>query len=154
MSFPGEYPQPLIRTQTVQVPVISGYVASRLRMVDPIRPTTSGQETTMMVTIENTGARGVFVQLRETTDRSISGTRYNVISGIYVVPGGRSVQTTQNAYQEYLELYCTDAGPSQVRMQIASQRRWAEMGFDKEADSTFYPPQLWQAAPVPTASLI
>jgi len=108
----------------------------------------------MMVTLENTGAAGVFLQLRQTTDRSVSGTRISAVSGVYVVPQGRSVRTTNAVYQEFMELYCTDGGPSEVRMQIASQRRWAILGFDKEADSTFYPPQLWQAIPVPTAASI
>lgn len=154
MPFPGEYPQPLIRTQTVQFPVVSGYVGSRLRMVDPIRPVISGEETTMMVTFENTGDRGVFLQLRETSDRSVSGTRYSITSGIYVVPKGRSTKTTTGPYQEFLEVYCTDAGPTEIRMQIASIRRWEILGFDKVADSTFYPSSLWQATPVPAASSV
>lgn len=152
MPFPGEYPQPLIRTQTVNTVAVSGYVASRLRMVDPIRPSISGEETTMMVTLENTGNAGVFLQLRQTSDRSVSGTRINCVSGVYVVPGGRSTRTTTAPYLEFLELYCTDAGPATIRMQISSLRRWEILGFDKEADSTFYPTSLWQAIPVPTAS--
>lgn len=141
---PGEYPQPLIRRIVVNVPVVSGYATSRLRADDSYAPSISGGETAMMVTFENLGNTAVGVKLAQTNDRSISGTRIDVISGVTLVAGGRKTVSSDGAFQSYLELYCTSGGPSTIRMQIESQRQWAELGFDKQADSTFYPPQLWR----------
>lgn len=152
MSYPGEYVQPLPRKTNVQVPVISGYVAARLRGTDPVRPITSGEDTTMALTFENMGNTAVSVLLRQTTDRSVSGTRINVVSGIVLVAGGRRTVSTQNCYQEFLEVYCYAGGPSNLRLQIDSLRRWEQMGFDKTADLSFYPTSLWQAKPTPVAT--
>lgn len=154
MPYPGEYPQPLSRVTNVMAPAISGYVTSRLRAVDPIRPSTSGEDTTMLLSFENVGGTWVSVKLQQTRDRSVSGTRVDVISGVTLVPGGKSTKTTQNAYMEFLELATSDGGPSQVRLQITSNRRFEHLGFDKDADATFYPKQLWQAKPTPTASSV
>lgn len=144
---PGEYPQPLVRKTLVNAPAISGYVAARLRADDSIAPVISGSDTTVMVTFENVGNTLVGVKLRQTNDRSISGTRIDVITGVSLVPGGRKIVTSTAPFQSYLELYCDANGPSQVRMQIESLRKWNELGFDKVADATFYAPQLWQANP-------
>lgn len=108
----------------------------------------------MAVVLENTGPSHCFVSLRQTQDRSVSGERFDVISGIPLVPGGHVVKNTDGAYMQFLELYCTDGGPSEVRMQVSSQRRWELLGFDKVADATFYPTQLWQVKPVPQAPSI
>lgn len=142
---PGEYPQPLPRRTLVNVPVVSGYVTSRLRANDDFAPVTSGENTRVNVVMENVGNTYVEVLLRQTNDRSISGTRINVISGLQLQPGGRRFVTSTEPFQKYLELYCYGGGPSQVRMQIESLREWNELGFDKVADQTFYPPRLWQA---------
>lgn len=142
---PGEYLQPFPRKTVVNVPVVSGYVTSRLMADDSIAPVISGGDTTVMVTFENLGNTAVGVKLRQTNDRSISGTRIDVISGITLVAGGRKTSTSTSPFQTYLELYCYEGGPSNIRMQIESQRQWNELGFDKVADSTFYPPTLWQA---------
>lgn len=151
---PGEYPQPLVRKTLVNVPVVSGYVTSRLRAADAIAPVISGEDTTVMVVFENVGNTNCSVLLRQTNDRSISGTRIDVISGISLVPGGRRTVTSQAPFQQFLELYCYDGGPSQVRMQIESQRQWEQMGFDKSADSTFYPTSLWQAKAYPPSTAL
>jgi hypothetical protein len=143
---PGEYLQPFPRKITVNVPVVSGYVTSRLQADDSIAPVISGDDTRVMVTFENLGNTAVGVKLRQTNDRSISGTRIDVISGINLVAGGRMTQTSTAPFQKYLELYCYSGGPTNIRMQIESQRQWAELGFDKVADQTFYPPSLWQAS--------
>lgn len=141
---PGEYLQPFPRKTVVNVPVVSGYTTARLRADDSIAPSISGGDTAMMVTFENVGNTAVALKLSQTNDRSISGTRIDVISGVIVVAGGRKTVSSEGARMAYLELYCTDGGPSNVRLQIESQRQWAELGFDKQADSTFYPPQLWR----------
>jgi hypothetical protein len=147
----GEYSQPLQRVTNVQVPVISGYVTSRLRATDPIQPAISGQETSMQVVFENVGGKFVYVKLQQTNDHSTSGTRIDVISGVSLVPGGRSTVATTAAYQKFLELACTDGGPTQIRMQITANRRFEQQGFDKVGDATFYPSLLWQAKPIPVA---
>jgi hypothetical protein len=145
---PGEYPQPLPRKTLVNVPVISGYTTSRLRANDDFPPVISGENTRISVVMENVGNTYVEVQLRQTNDRSPSGVRIDVISGINLQPGGRKYVTSTSPFQRYLELYCV--GPSQrvgqIRMQIESLREWNECGFDKVADATLYPPQLWAAS--------
>lgn len=141
---PGEYLQSFPRKMFVNVPVVSGYVTSRLQADDSLAPVISGGDTTVMVTFENVGGVAVGVKLQQTNDRSISGARVDVVSGIDLVIGGRKTITTTAPFQRYLELYCYSGGPSNIRMQIESMRQWAELGFDKVADQTFYPPQLWQ----------
>lgn len=152
MSYPGQYVQPLPRKTNVQVPVVSGYVAARLRAADPVRPVTSGEDCMMSVTFENVGNTAFSVLLRQTTDRSTSGSRVNVISGITLAAGGRRTVAASTAYQEFLEVYCNGGGPGNLRLQIESQREWQQMGFDKTADLTFYPTSLWQAKPTPVAT--
>lgn len=149
---PGEYLQPFARKVVVNVPVISGYVTSRLRADDSIAPAISGDNTFITVTFQNVGNVAVGLKLQQTNDNSISGTRIDVISGISLVPGGFRVATSTSPYQAFLELYCYDGGPSSVRMQIDSTRQWQEQGFDKIGDATFYPPQLWQVKQYPVAT--
>lgn len=148
---PGEYVTPLTRKTFVNVPVISGYVASRMRATESVLPVISGEDTTMMVTIKNTGANAVSLKLRQTTDSSISGTRIDVVSGIVLVVDGHRTVTTTGCFQSFLELFCYAGGPSSVRMQIDSQRKWEHMGFDKVNDATFYPSSLWSAKSYPAA---
>ena len=150
MSYPGEYPQPLKRTSQFHAPAISGYVTARLRAADPVRPRTSGEDTQMSVIFENVGNTFVSVKLQQTSDRTVSGTRIDVISGVALVAGGRRTISTNNCFMEFLELATTFGGPSNVRVQIESQRRWEEMAFDR-TDSV-YPSSLWQAKPTPVAT--
>ena len=151
--FPGEYISNLTRKTFVQVPVISGYVTARLQAQDYFPAPISGTLTSMMVTLENTGRNQTSVLLRETSDRSISGTRYTVMPAVTLVPGGKTFHFVSKGYLSYLELYCSGSDSttgqsfSDVRMQIDSLRRWTEMGFDK--NDPFYPPQLFQAKEVP-----
>ncbi len=103
----------------------------------------------MLVTFENVGNTYISVNLRETDDRSISGTRYNLNSSpVYLVPGGQQTQTLSGK-RNYLEVYCTGTTSGNLRMQIDSQRRWNQLGFAK--DDPFYPPQLFQAKLIPGA---
>jgi hypothetical protein len=148
---PGEYTQPLVRTMTTNVPVVSGYVAARWKASDAIQPVISGEDTYSMVTFENLSNTACSVKLRQTNDRTISGTRIDVISGVTLVAGGRRTLAATGIFQQYMELFCYGGGPSEIRMQLASQRQWEAMAFDKAADSTFYPTSLWQAKAYPTA---
>lgn len=152
--YPGDYTQPLVRKTLVQVPVISGYVTARLQAQDHYPPTVSGfPATNFMVLIENTGGNTTTVSLRETDDRSISGTRYTIMNAVTIVPGGQVMENVTKGYLPFLELYCsgsdatTGQTQSSIRMQIEGVRRWNEMGFAK--DDPYYPPQLFQAKEVP-----
>lgn|SRR5512143_428161 len=150
--YPGEYPQPLIRRMVVQCPVVSGYVTARLQAQDNINPpATSGPPSGLAVIFENVGNTAFSVLLRETDDRSVSGTRYTLPTAIgsfpaYVIPGGY-VPMACDSSKQFLEVFCTGTTTGQLRMQIDSLRRWTEMGFGK--DDPFYPPQLFQAKTVP-----
>jgi len=146
MPYPGEYPNPLPRKTFVNCPVVSGYVTARLQSQAPIPDSISGTAQNMLCTFENVGGTAFSVLLRETPDRSISGTRYNLTSPIFLVPAGQVTQTVLGK-QPYLEVYCTGTTTGQLRLQIDSQRRWNELGFGK--DDPFYPPQLFQAKTVP-----
>lgn len=153
---PGEYISPMPRKTWVMCPVVSGYTTARLFTQDYYAPTLSGgaTNTNMLVTFENVGNTYFSVKLRETDDRSVSGTRYDLTTALALVPGGQKTQTVSGV-RPYLEVYCTSTTSNgtnfypggNLRMQIDSQRRWSEMGFSK--DDPFYPPQLFQAKEVP-----
>lgn len=149
--YPGEYVQPLIRKTLVQCPVVSGYVTARLQVQDiSTPPAISGTPTRLAVLFENVGNTMFSVVLRETDDRSVSGTRYTLPgftgTAVALVPGGE-MAVAADSRRNYLEVYCTGTTTGQLRMQIESQRRWTEMGFAK--DDPFYPPQLFQAKTIP-----
>lgn len=151
MSYPGEYPQVLPRVQDVRRPVISGYVACRLRIEDPVY--TSGRTTyPSVITLSNLhNSNTLGVTIKETDDRSVSGVRYVAAGGdaVSIVPGGfKEVSIAPRL--PYLEVWGTD-GPADMRMSVSSKTRWEILGFDKDADSTFVYPPLWNVKPVPTA---
>lgn len=146
--YPGEYPQPLPRKHFVNCPVVSGYVAARLQAEDWVQPAISGSglPTQMQVTFENVGGTAFSVLLRETDDRSISGTRYSLTAETMIVPGGQLTVSTGGRLP-YLEVYCTGTTTGNLRMQIESQRQWRELGFDRT--DPFYPAELSQAKEYP-----
>lgn len=159
--YPGEYTQPLVRKHFVNCPMVSGYVTARLQAEDWYPPTISGAgtvSTSMSVTFENVGGTAFSVLLQETDDRSISGTRspisgyinpgYGPMHALSLVPGGATTQNF-NSLLPYLEVKCTAGGPSNLRMQLESQRQWRELGFDRVDDATFYPFSLWRAKEYP-----
>lgn len=152
--YPGEYPQPLVRTAFVQVPVVSGYVAARLQAQDWVQPTLSGLPTYFGVTYENVGNTWFSVVLQSTDDRSISGVRTQLPNTAASVCPGGMFGVTGGTAQRYLEVLCTGTTTGNLRMQITGQRQWMKLGFDKVADATFYPTSLWQAKeqPGPVAS--
>lgn len=147
---PGYYPQPLPRKHFVNVPVISGFVTARLYAEDAmLRPAVTPAEMCLF-TLENVGPNPTVIEITETDDRTVSGVRTLVVSGTPLVPGGQTTVTgSPNSY--FMEVRCTGTnGDSQLRMQIESQREWRSLGFDKT--DPFYPPQLWQARPLPPAT--
>lgn len=144
----GEYPQPLVRKTVVQCPVVSGYVAARLYSQNFYAPAISGSNTTALVTFENVGNTQFSVLLRETDDRSISGTRYTVLPAVSLAPGGQDTKTLTNR-RPYLEVFCTGTTTGQLRMQIDSQRTWNQLGFDRT--DPYYPTSLYQGKTSPSA---
>jgi hypothetical protein len=151
MSYPGEYVQVYPRVQDVRTAVISGYVACRLRIEDPVF--TSGRTTyPAVVTLSNLSTTNTLgVAFKETNDRSVSGVRY-LVAGDYaasLVPAGfKEVKITPRL--PFLEVWGTD-GPADMRMHIASKTRWEILAFDKDADSAFVYPPMWNVKPSPTA---
>ena len=141
MIYPGEYPQPLLRTTNVQVPVIGGYVTSRLQVMgEPVQPASGWVENTTMVVMENTGAQAVTVRLQGCNDY-VSGPREWVGAAQTVVPSGRTSYSVTPRHT-YLEIKGI-SGTSAVRMQLSSRLKWNELGFDKT--DPFYPPVLFNA---------
>lgn len=161
MSYPGEYPQPLVRSTSVYCTVVNGYATARLRRADPLFGSgnvgVNEDAAQAQITLENTGSNNVTVQLKEAwvtdppgTDSTgtPSGTRTNVGSAVALVPGGqKTINVTP--YQTYLEVYGTANGPSSLRMQISSKVRWNHLAFDKS--DTLYPASLRDVIPVPSA---
>ena len=148
--YPGEYTQPLTRKTFVNCPVVSGYVAARLQAEDWYQPAISGASPTAMhVLFENVGGTAFSVLLRETDDRSVSGTRYNLTAEQMLVPGGQATAQVSAGRLPILEVFCTGTTSGNLRMQIESQRQWREMGFDRL--DPYYPTSLWQAKETPSA---
>jgi hypothetical protein len=146
---PGEYVTPLVRKTTVMCPVVSGYTTARLMADDRTPPSLSGvgSPVSILATFHNVGNVAFSVKLRETDDRSISGTRFDLTANpVFLVPGG---QTTQNVsgLRAYLEVFCTGTTTGNLRLQLDSQRRWNQLGFAK--DDPFFPPQLFTAKEYP-----
>jgi hypothetical protein len=146
--YPGEYIQPLIRKHFINCPVVSGYVAARLQAEDWFQPTVSGSVgLPMLVTYANVGGTAFSVLLRETSDRSISGTRYSLTAPRMVVPGGQATEAVSGGMRPYLEVFCTGTTTGNLHMQIDSQRQWRQLGFDRT--DPFYPVELSQAKEYP-----
>ena len=148
--MPGEYVAPMPRKTWVMCSVVSGYVTARLQQQDWFGPAISGPPTAMAVTFENVGNTAFSVVLNETDDRSVSGTRTALVgftgTAAFLVPGGQQYLLL-NGHQKYLEVFCTGTTDGALRMQIDSQRKWTEMGYDRS--DPFFPPALWQAKEVP-----
>jgi hypothetical protein len=148
MIYPGEYPQPLIRTTNVQCPVLGGYITARLQVQgNPVHSATgdglneSGYvDNTTMVVVENTGRNTCAMRLLGTNDYT-SGPRENVGAAQTLVPSGR-VSYNVVPRHTYLEVSGL-SGTTTLRMQLSSRLRWDELGFDKT--DAFYPPSLVSA---------
>lgn len=143
MNYPGEYPQPLIRTTNVQCPVVAGYVTARLQVQGNPKIALSGfVDNTTMVEVHNTGAANAAFFLLGTDDY-ISGPRENLITvnagTASVVREGHTTLSIKPRHN-YLEVKGF-SGTSALRMQFSSRLKWDELGFDKT--DPFYPPFLW-----------
>jgi len=127
--------------------MISGYATLRMRAITrPSTSTVSGLEDNQIFgTFENTSETNFTVQMRQTSDESVSGTRTDVGSAHALVPGGR-VTETFSPFQTFLEAYCTADGPGFLRLQMQSRIKWEIMAFDKS--DTFYPQQLRDVSPI------
>ena len=135
----------MTRTTWVQVPMVSGYTTSRLGVLSGRQePLVSGMpDNTVHALFENASSTSFTLQMRQTDDRSVSGTRINVGDALTIVPGGRTTATL-TPWQTYLETQCT-GGSGNLRAQLTSQIKWEQLAFDKT--DSFYPPQLWNVGP-------
>lgn len=153
MSYPGEYPRPLVRVTNVQCPIVSGYVTARLYRQDPLfvsgNVDVNEDAVQSQFTLENTGTANITVQLRHSDSNSPpgvdststpTGTRINLGSAQTIVPGG---QKTLNLvpFLPFLEVFSPLASGNSgakgfLRMQIASKIQWDLLAFAKD-DSTY-----------------
>lgn len=150
MIVPGEYPSPLGRVTNVEVPMVSGYVTSRVRVADwTFSLWTNGTDgladNLVQGIFENTsfGASGTNFTLaiyEAPDDGPAWGTRSCLVSGFQIVPGGHVTKNFAPG-QPYLEFYGVN-GSGNLRVQMLSKLKYEELGFDKS--DPFYPPQLWQ----------
>ncbi len=141
---PGEYIQPLTRKTIVNVPMVSGYTTSRLRITDsPF--TAAGTDTINEFSVqglfENVGTGNFTVSVMQSPDDGINqATRTTLVSGFQIVPGGHKF-VDFNPTQVFIEMKCT-AGNGVLRTQLDSRLRFEQMAFDKL--DTAYPANLWQ----------
>ena len=154
---PGAYVEPLVRTTWVQVPMVSGYVGSRLRIADyafgtnvtVVAPTTNDSNRCRIV-VENVAQapintnltfRGtnIYFKINQLLDDGPSGTRTPITAEYGLVPGGRK---TVDFYvnQPMIEIKCTGGGGN-IRAQLDSILKWEEMAYDKT--DKFFAPQLY-----------
>jgi hypothetical protein len=145
----GYYPQPLLRTTTVQAPIVAGYATVRLQAHLQFSGTGAGTYTgtlpalvdnSVLGVFENTGATTVAVQLIQTGDYT-SGPRLQIGDAFSLVAGGRhSLSFTPQ--MQFVELWGSSGGPSTIRAQLSSQVEWSVLGFSRT--DTTYPTQLYQ----------
>jgi hypothetical protein len=141
---PGAYVEPLVRTTWVQVPMVSGYVGSRLRVADYSFGTNftgaSLEDNKVHLTIENV-SDGTFVyfQVQQTNDDGPSGTRATITPQYAICPNGkRVVDFFPNA--QFIEIKCV-GGAGEIRAQVDSRLKWEQMAMDRR--DPFGCPQLW-----------
>lgn len=141
MIYPGEYVEGLVRTTTVQAPVVGGYVTTRLQVMgEPVIASSGFVDSTTAVVLENTGIQTVSVRLQGCNDYT-SGPREWVGAEKTVVPSGR-VTYSVTPRHTYLEIKGI-SGTSAMKAQLSSRLKWQEMAFDKT--DPYYPPQLFNA---------
>lgn len=154
---PGAYVEPLVRTTWVQVPMVSGYVGSRLRIADyafgtnagTLTPSTNNANKCHLV-IENTAnvpsnttlpftGTNIYFIINQLSDNGPSGTRTRITPEYGIVPCGRQVLDFW-VNQPMIEIKCT-GGKGNIRAQLDSTLKWEEMAYDKT--DTFFAPQLY-----------
>jgi len=135
-SFPGEFPQPLVRSAHLLFPMVSGYTTGRLRAQTQLAA--SGTDQLTQFTFENVGETAFTLQLKEVDDR-VSGTRSNLGNTLALVVGGHAT-VNLTPTKKFLEIACT-TGNGELRLQVASTVRWDVLAFAK--DDVLYPRSLW-----------
>ena len=143
---PGAYVEPLMRTTWVQVPMVSGYVGSRLRVADYSFGTTTGtngstyEDNKVRLMIHNSSSgTNIYFRVNQTTDSSSSGTRTAITPDYLLNPYGyRTVDFTVT--QPIIEIKCT-GGQGMIRAQVESRLKWEQMSMGRT--DTFGAPQLW-----------
>lgn len=145
----GEYAQPLVRVTWVECPLVAGFTTARLQaklQYGGTTPVLAFPDNQVNALLENVGILAGTVQFQQTTNDTVSGARIPVGSAVVLVPGGRaSVQFTQT--QQYLEVWCTGGGPTQLRAQLSSMLQWNRLGFDKS--DPYYPQYILQPVLTP-----
>jgi len=149
MIYPGEYPQPLLRTTNVKCPVVAGYVTARLQVQGaPGTIAVSGYaDNTVMVLAQSAGSNCQF-RLQQTNDYTSGPWEWLGVAQA-LVPGGQKTYTV-TPRQKYIEVKGL-AGTGAVNFQLSSRLKWDVLGFDKT--DPFYPPFLWNAK-TPTTSAV
>lgn len=156
---PGQYPQPLQRTNFVFAFLLNGYCTARMEVQAPY--TASGTNWGTWGTLPDWSCTGVFenldsknsvtVQLKETASVA-SGPRTNLGSPITLAPSGHITQAF-NPTASFVEVWCSGGGPAQLRWQVSSKIGFTLEGFQKypTQDPTYpwqteqgsYPPVAW-----------
>ena len=141
---PGAYCEPLIRTTWIQVPMVSGYVGSRLRVADYAFGTSFNgatlEDNKVHLMIENvsTGTQ-VYFQVNETLDTAATSVRSSVTPQYEICPlGKRVVDFFVN--EPIIEIKCV-GGAGNIRAQMDSRLKWEHMAMSRT--DTFGAPQLW-----------
>lgn len=115
--------------------MVENKTTGRWRVQGPPNMVSGLEDNNCQVIVENVGDTNFTVQLTETSDRTISGTRDNLGSAYALVPGGRRVYNVLPV-KEYVEVKST-SGDGQLRLQLESKLRWNQLGFND--DDPFYP---------------
>lgn len=153
----GYYPQPLLRTTSVQVPVVAGYTTARLQAHLQFSGTGSGTyngtlsslpDNSVLGLFENTGATDVSLQLIQTGDYT-SGPRLQIGAPFSVAAGGRKT-VNFTPQMQFVEIWGSSGGPTTIRAQLSSQVEWSILGFAK--GDTTYPKTLWEPVSYLTGS--
>lgn len=142
----GIYGQPLSKTATVQIPLVSGYTTGRLAVrlannasgYPTSNPALNYDKVTMVYS--NDGPLAATLQLYQIDDLA-SGLRTTLGSPIALVAGGMYTDVV-TPLAHFVEFKCTANGPTQLRAQMTSQLDWTLQGFTK-LDPT-YPQSLVQ----------
>jgi len=137
----------------VQVPMVSGYVGSRLRVADAMFGTnftsfgtntgTFPIDNKVRVLIENiapsSNGTNIYFKVQQTYGTQLQFARTSLTGEYGLVPNGRTVvDFTFGA--PIIEIKCTGGGGN-IRAQVESQTKWEEMAYDRY--DAFFAPQLW-----------
>jgi hypothetical protein len=125
---PGEYPQPLLRTTELRVPVIAGLVTGRLRSIQATFNGSTSSDQAVLVNVKNTGSASLTVMFSDTND---------YVNGPFVQNGGvMTIAPLGNATNviypklKYLE-FIGVTGTGYAHVKLTSQLRFDECAFDR-----------------------